>query len=177
MSALYRPFPLDTPASPLRILPLRQMYTPGTRSRLPDRRSSSGISGRGVDPGARGGGYSTWMNRDREDAPAGETSAIPAESARILGPVSPASSLLRLQRTIGNRRVLKLLRETDPRMQWTKAAREENKGRDAQALPWNSPGDEMAGWKPLEILDKLTQVDENDTVTFTDEKRCGANAV
>jgi hypothetical protein len=117
------------------------------------------------------------MNRDRDDAPVRETSAIPPESARIQAPVSPASSVIQLQRTIGNRRVLKLLRETDPRMQWTKAAREENKGRDAEALPWNSPGDEMAGWRPLEILDKLTQVDENDTVTFTDEKRCGANAV
>jgi len=117
------------------------------------------------------------MDRDREDAPIQETSAVPPESARIQAPSSHASSVIRLQRTIGNRRVLKLLRETDPRMQWTKEARDENKGRDAQALPWNSPGDEMAGWKALEILGKLTQVDENDTVTFTDEKRCGANAV
>ena len=117
------------------------------------------------------------MSPDREAAPVPETAAVPPESARIQAPVSAASSVLRLQRTIGNRRVLKLLRETDPRMQWTKAARDENKGRDAQTLPWNAPGDEMAGWKPLEILDKLTQVDENDKVTFTDEKRCGANAV
>jgi hypothetical protein len=84
--------------------------------------------------------------------------------------------VLALQRTIGNRAVGHLLRETDPRLTYTKEAVAEGKGLDAQKLPWRSPGDQGAGWDAEAILGKLTQVDES-AVTFTDEVRCGANAV
>jgi hypothetical protein len=87
-----------------------------------------------------------------------------------------AHQVLALQRTIGNRAVRQLLRETDPRLTYTKEAVAEGKGLDAQKLPWKSPGSQGGGWDSEAILGKLTQVDES-AVTFTDEVRCGANAV
>ena len=81
-----------------------------------------------------------------------------------------------LQRSIGNRAVGKLLRETDPRLTYTKAAVAEGAGLDAQKLPRRSPGKPEGGWDSEQILSKLTQVDESAT-TFTDEVRCGANSV
>jgi hypothetical protein len=93
-------------------------------------------------------------------------------------PVSanPAATVLLLQRRIGNRAVTKLLRETDPRLTYTAEAKAEGAGLDAQKLPWRTPGEQSSGWDALEILSKLTQVDES-AATFTDEVRCGANSV
>jgi hypothetical protein len=91
-------------------------------------------------------------------------------------PAGAAATVLSLQRRIGNRAVAKLLRETDPRFAYTPEAKAEGKGLDAQQLPWRSPGDQSAGWDAMEILSKLTQVDES-AATFTDEVRCGANSV
>jgi hypothetical protein len=102
-----------------------------------------------------------------------ETAAVRDAAPSLAG---SAGAVLALQRSIGNRAVGKLLRETDPRLTYTKAAVAEGKGLDAQTLPWTSPGKPEAGWNSLEILSKLTQVDESAT-TFTDEVRCGANSV
>jgi hypothetical protein len=98
---------------------------------------------------------------------------VPAPSA---SPVGAPGHVLALQRTIGNRAVMKLLRETDPRLTYTKAAEAEGTGLDAQKLPWATPGKQEGGWNAEEILSKLTQVDESAT-TFTDPVRCGANSV
>lgn len=86
--------------------------------------------------------------------------------------------VLGLQGAIGNRAVALLLRETDPRLTYTKAAIEEGAGLDAKPLPFSAPGsgNPDAGWDSNEILSKLTQVDESDA-TFTDLVRCGANSV
>jgi hypothetical protein len=107
-------------------------------------------------------------------APKEEAKAERAAAAAPAG--GTAGNLLALQRSIGNRGVVALLRETDPRLTYTKAAVAEGKGLDAQTLPWTSPGKSEAGWNAEEILSKLTQVDESGT-TFTDEVRCGANSV
>lgn len=87
-----------------------------------------------------------------------------------------AGRLLGLQRTIGNRAVGRLLRETDPRLTYTPEAVAEGAGLDATALPFTTSGNPDAGWDSNEILGKLTQVDES-AATFTDEVRCGANSV
>jgi hypothetical protein len=105
----------------------------------------------------------------------GETAAR-AERAGSFAPVGSAGAVLALQRSIGNRGVVALLRETDPRLTYNQAAKDEAKGLDAQKLPWTTPGQPDAGWNAEEILGKLTQVDESAT-TFTDEVRCGANSV
>jgi hypothetical protein len=107
-------------------------------------------------------------------APKEEAKAERAAAAAAAG--GTAGNLLALQRSIGNRGVVALLRETDPRLTYTKAAVAEGTGLDAQTLPWTSPGKSEAGWNAEEILSKLTQVDESGT-TFTDEVRCGANSV
>ncbi len=96
-----------------------------------------------------------------------------APSAVLAG---AAGQVLALQRRIGNRAVTALLRETDPRLTYTKAAEAEGTGLDAQKLPWVTPGRQERGWNSEEILSKLTQVDESG-VTFTDAVRCGANSV
>jgi hypothetical protein len=87
-----------------------------------------------------------------------------------------AGRVLDLQRTIGNRAVGRLLRETDPRLTYTAEAKAEGAGLDAAPLPFTTPGNPDAGWDSNQILGKLTQVDESGA-TFTDEVRCGANSV
>jgi hypothetical protein len=114
------------------------------------------------------------MEHTREAAPVNQEETAKAE--REAAPAPAAGAVLALQRSIGNRAVGKLLRETDPRLTYTKAAVAEGTGLDAQKLPWTSPGKPEAGWNSEEILSKLTQVDESGT-TFTDEVRCGANSV
>ncbi|MET0818316.1 MAG: hypothetical protein ABWZ67_12205 [Solirubrobacteraceae bacterium] len=84
--------------------------------------------------------------------------------------------VLALQHTIGNRAVRRLLRETDPRLTYTKEAEAEGTGLDATPLPFTTAGNPDAGWDGNEILGKLTQVDESND-TFTDPVRCGANSV
>ena len=114
------------------------------------------------------------MEHTREGAPVKEDTKAEPESAPALA--GGAGAVLALQRSIGNRGVVALLRETDPRLTYTPAAKAEAKGLDAQKLPWTSAGKPEAGWNSEEILSKLTQVDESGT-TFTDEVRCGANSV
>ena len=115
------------------------------------------------------------MEPTRDSAPK-QDEGSQVERERPPAPADGPGRVLALQRTIGNRAVRKLLRETDPRLTYTPAAVAEGKGLDAQKLPWTSPGNQQAGWNSEEILSKLTQVDESAT-TFTDEVRCGANAV
>ena len=114
------------------------------------------------------------MEHTREGAPVKDDTKAEREAAPSLA--GSAGAVLALQRSIGNRGVVALLRETDPRLTYTKAAVAEGAGLDAQKLPWISPGKPEAGWNSEEILSKLTQVDESG-VTFTDEVRCGANSV
>jgi hypothetical protein len=111
-----------------------------------------------------------------EAAAAKDEATANAERAAAAAPAGTAGTLLALQRSIGNRGVMALLRETDPRLTYNQAAKDEAKGVDAQKLPWATPGKPEAGWNAEEILGKLTQVDESAT-TFTDEVRCGANSV
>jgi hypothetical protein len=115
------------------------------------------------------------VEHTREAAPVkDETTKTEREAAA--SPTGSAGAVLALQRSIGNRGVLALLRETDPRLTYNQAAIDEGKGLDAQKLPWSSPGKQDGGWNSEEILSKLTQVDESG-VTFTDAVRCGANSV
>jgi hypothetical protein len=114
------------------------------------------------------------VEHTRDAAPAGQEVASKAE--RGIAPAGPAALVLALQRSIGNRAVRGLLRETDPRLTYTPEAIAEGKGLDAQTLPWMSAGKSEAGWNAEEILSKLTQIDESNT-TFTDKVRCGANSV
>jgi hypothetical protein len=104
----------------------------------------------------------------REDASARKSATTDGLPGRVLG----------LQRTIGNRAVGLLLRQTDPRLTYTAAAVAEGVGLDATPLPFTAPGsgNPDAGWDSNEILSKLTQVDES-AATFTDQVRCGANSV
>ena len=116
---------------------------------------------------------------DRAPAPAAE--ALPAAREPSAAPRAPAGADLAgrvraLQGTIGNRAVGRLLRETDPRLTYTKAAEAEGAGLDATPLPFTTAGNPDAGWNGTEILGRLTQVDESDD-TFTDPVRCGANSV
>jgi hypothetical protein len=111
-----------------------------------------------------------------EAAAVKDEAAANAERVAAAAPAGTAGNLLALQRSIGNRGVVALLRETDPRLTYNQAAKDEAKGLDAQKLPWTTPGKPEAGWNAEEILGKLTQVDESAT-TFTDEVRCGANSV
>jgi hypothetical protein len=115
----------------------------------------------------------------REAAPVDEQAAADAPAREPAGATFAAPGaerMLALQRSAGNRAVVALLRETDPRLTYTAAAKAEGAGLDAQTLPWNTPGDPAAGWRTEEILSKLTQVDESGA-TVTDEVRCGANSV
>ena len=114
------------------------------------------------------------MEHARDAAPVNQEETAKAE--RETAPSPAAGAVLALQRSIGNRALGKLLRETDPRLTYTKAAVAEGTGLDSQKLPWTTPGKPEAGWNAEEILGKLTQVDESAT-TFTDEVRCGANSV
>lgn len=116
------------------------------------------------------------MDPTHEAAAVKEEATAKAERAASSAPAGTAGNLLALQRSIGNRAVGKLLREIDPRLTYTDAAIAEGTGLDAQKLPWTSPGKPEAGWNALEILSKLTQIDESG-VTFTDKVRCGANSV
>jgi hypothetical protein len=111
-----------------------------------------------------------------EAAPVQPEETAKAERAASSAPAGAAGNLLALQRSVGNRAVLQILRETDPRLTYNQAAIDEGKGLDAQKLPWNSPGKQDGGWSSEEILSKLTQVDESG-LTFTDAVRCGANSV
>lgn len=117
------------------------------------------------------------MEPTRDAGPVKEDDVPEAERASAAAPVGAPGRILALQRLIGNRAVMKLLRETDPRLTYNDAAIAEGKGLDAQTLPWMTPGKQEGGWNSEEILGKLTQIDENDTVTFTDKVRCGANSV
>jgi hypothetical protein len=112
----------------------------------------------------------------RDAGPVQQGEPPQAERGSSPAPAGAAGRVLALQRRIGNRAVMSLLRETDPRLTYTPAAKAEGKGLDAQKLPWNTPGNQEAGWNSEEILSKLTQVDES-AATFTDEVRCGANSV
>jgi hypothetical protein len=112
----------------------------------------------------------------RETEQSAGSRAPRVEREATAGPAGAAATVLELQARIGNRAVAKLLRETDPRLTYNAQAIAEGAGLDAQQLPWKAPGNEMAGWDALEILSKLTQVDES-AATFTDQVRCGANSV
>lgn len=107
---------------------------------------------------------------------AAEPQAAPRAETRAPAIGGLPGRVLELQRTIGNRAVRRLLRETDPRLTYTKEAEAEGKGLDATPLPFTTAGNPDAGWDGNEILGKLTQVDESDD-TFTDPVRCGANSV
>ena len=107
---------------------------------------------------------------------AAEPRAAPRTEARAPAIGGLPGSVLALQRTIGNRAVRRLLRETDPRLTYTKEAEAEGTGLDATPLPFTTAGNPDAGWDGNEILGKLTQVDESND-TFTDPVRCGANSV
>ena len=107
---------------------------------------------------------------------AAEPQAAPRAESRAPAIGGLPGRVLELQRTIGNRAVRRLLRETDPRLTYTKEAEAEGKGLDATPLPFTTAGNPDAGWDGNEILGKLTQVDESDD-TFTDPVRCGANSV
>ena len=107
---------------------------------------------------------------------AAEPQAAPRTEARAPAIGGLPGSVLALQRTIGNRAVRRLLRETDPRLTYTKEAEAEGTGLDATPLPFTTAGNPDAGWDGNEILGKLTQVDESND-TFTDPVRCGANSV
>ncbi len=116
------------------------------------------------------------MEPARDTAPAVGEPPAKAERGAPSTPRGIAGQVLGLQRAIGNRGVLQVLRETDPRLTYNQAAIDEGKGLDAQKLPWSSPGKQDGGWNSEEILSRLTQVDESG-VTFTDAVRCGANSV
>ncbi|MEA2132339.1 MAG: hypothetical protein QOC68_248 [Solirubrobacteraceae bacterium] len=116
------------------------------------------------------------MEPTRAAGPVKEDEASTDERAAAAPLVGAPGRVLALQRAIGNRALMKLLRETDPRLTYTKAAEAEGTGLDAQKLPWATPGKQEGGWNSEEILSKLTQVDESG-VTFTDPVRCGANSV
>ena len=116
------------------------------------------------------------MEHTRDAAPVNQEETAKAEREAAPALAGSAGAVLALQRSIGNRAVGKLLREIDPRLTYTDAAVAEGTGLDAQKLPWSSPGQPEAGWNALEILGKLTQIDESG-VTFTDKVRCGANSV
>lgn len=107
---------------------------------------------------------------------AAEPRAAPRTEARAPAIGGLPGHVLALQRTIGNRAVRRLLRETDPRLTYTKEAEAEGTGLDATPLPFTTVGNPDAGWDGNEILGKLTQVDESND-TFTDPVRCGANSV
>ena len=107
---------------------------------------------------------------------AAEPQAAPRTEARAPAIGGLPGRVLALQRTIGNRAVRRLLRETDPRLTYTKEAEAEGTGLDATPLPFTTAGNPDAGWDGDEILGKLTQVDESND-TFTDPVRCGANSV
>ena len=107
---------------------------------------------------------------------AAEPRAAPRTEARAPAIGGLPGRVLALQRTIGNRAVRRLLRETDPRLTYTKEAEAEGTGLDATPLPFTTVGNPDAGWDGNEILGKLTQVDESND-TFTDPVRCGANSV
>ena len=107
---------------------------------------------------------------------AAEPRAAPRTEARAPAIGGLPGHVLALQRTIGNRAVRRLLRETDPRLTYTKEAEAEGTGLDATPLPFTTAGNPDAGWDGNEILGKLTQVDESND-TFTDPVRCGANSV
>ena len=107
---------------------------------------------------------------------AAEPRAAPRTEARAPAIGGLPGSVLALQRTIGNRAVRRLLRETDPRLTYTKEAEAEGTGLDATPLPFTTARNPDAGWDGNEILGKLTQVDESND-TFTDPVRCGANSV
>jgi len=107
---------------------------------------------------------------------AAEPQAAPRTEARAPAIGGLPGRVLALQRTIGNRAVRRLLRETDPRLTYTKEAEAEGTGLDATPLPFTTAGNPDAGWDGNEILGKLTQVDESND-TFTDPVRCGANSV
>ena len=99
-----------------------------------------------------------WSTRARARPVEEDTKAEPESAPALAG---GAGAVLALQRSIGNRGVVALLRETDPRLTYTPAAKDEAKGLDAQKLPWTSAGKPEAGWNSEEILSKLTQVDES----------------
>ncbi len=107
---------------------------------------------------------------------AAEPQAAPRTEARAPAIGGLPGRVLALQRTIGNRAVRRLLRETDPRLTYTKEAEAEGTGLDATPLPFTTAGNPDAGWDGDEILGKLTQVDESND-TFTDPVRCGSNSV
>ena len=117
------------------------------------------------------------MDGDRVSTSAEEALGEQSSAARPAAADGLAGRVLGLQGAIGNRAVALLLRETDPRLTYTKEAVAEGTGLDATQLPFTSPGsgNPDAGWNSNEILSKLTQVDES-AATFTDEVRCGANS-
>lgn len=118
------------------------------------------------------------MDGGRESTSAEQAPREAPSAPRPVAADGPTARVLGLQGAIGNRAVALLLRETDPRLTYTKEAVAEGAGLDAKQLPFTSPGsgNPDAGWDSSEILGKLTQVDES-AATFTDEVRCGANSV
>ena len=88
------------------------------------------------------------MEHTREAAPVDQEETARPSGRRAPTLAGGAGAVLALQRSIGNRAVGKLLRETDPRLTYTKAAVAEGAGLDAQKLPWSSPGKPEAGGTP-----------------------------
>lgn len=93
-------------------------------------------------------------------------------------PQTPASEILRLQRSAGNRAVSRLLaRVTDSRLEYaTPAAAAEVAEHAGRRLPFDDPRNPMRGWNGPDILSNLTQIDSSG-LTQTDGVRCAANAV
>jgi hypothetical protein len=134
---------------------------------------------------------------EQEQAAASHAEA-PAVAGLAAEAPSSAQRMLALQRTAGNRAVSQMLARqtvaaattatttatpaastvastTDPRLGYRAAGVADTPGLDGRRLPFNSPGHFEAGWDWKQILDNLTQHDE-EGYTFTDEVRCGANA-
>ena len=111
-----------------------------------------------------------------------ERAAPPAQKAAS----RPANPVLGLQQQVGNHTVMDLLHgdggpvavpaTTDPRLNWTLAAQQEDPGLDRERVPFNDPLHAGRSWDAQAILARLTQLDD-DPGTFTDAVRCGANAV
>jgi hypothetical protein len=106
------------------------------------------------------------------------------ERGRAAASPAPAAAVLDLQRSAGNQAVAAMLaRETatttsattDPRLHYRKAGEADTAGLGTQSLPYTDPAAPMAGWDAPDVLNRLTQHDE-DISTFTDEVRCAANA-
>src|SRR5688572_3367237 len=112
----------------------------------------------------------SYERGNRSEAPSGGQ----ADAGRSAG--APGRRTLTSQ-VVQRKPAAVVQRKTDERLNWVKEGDSEGKGLDAKALPFESKEPGVGGWNGQEILSKLTQVDEDDKITTTDQVRCGANAV